>query len=81
MLDFEVFHGIMRISHVGHSMRTGIDDSFVFGEDFVKMFVLFEHVFDDVNKVLSKEVKKRAYEWCGNQKRTKEKLDHQKSIR
>jgi hypothetical protein len=58
MLDFKVFHGIVRVGHVGHSMRTGIDDSFVFGKDFVEMFVLFEHGFGEVNKVLSSGGKK-----------------------
>lgn len=73
MLDFEVFHGIVRVGHVGHSMRTGIDDSFVFGKDFIKMFVLLEHVFGEVNKVLLRGGK-RAYEWSGNQKRQKRNL-------
>lgn len=48
MLNFKVFHGIVWVGHVGHSMGAGIDDSFVFGEDFVEMFVLLEHGFDEV---------------------------------
>lgn len=49
-------------------MRTGVDDSFVFGEDLIEMFVLIEHVFDYVKiKYYQTRELERAYELYGNQ--------------
>lgn len=55
MLNFEIFHGVVRIGHMRHSMRTCIDNSLMFREDLIEVFVLFEHTIGYVNKkVLSK---------------------------